>query len=186
MRELLGLETDMVIALYGSGHNTRLLEHCAAAITGIAEARGAPTVLNLGFAAPSLPTLPRAVRVLTPGSLPVADLAAFLAASDIALLPYLDGASTRRTTMIAALQQQTCVLSTLGALTDRELAAGPSPMLTPMRDRRAFVDAAVEIATDPDLRRRTAALGRTAFEKRFSWPVLADRIATTLSVVQPR
>lgn len=185
LREALGIDSGLVVALYGSDHHTRLIEHCAAAIVGMARASSDLTVLNLGFAAPPLPALPSNVRVIEAGPLPPSELAAHLAAADIALLPYIDGASTRRTTMIAALQQQTCVLSTHGVLTDARLAGGTSPLLTPVRDLDAFVDAAVALAADPELRSRTAARGRELFDTRFSWTVLAQHVARVLAVGQP-
>lgn len=183
-RSALGVGSGLVVALYGSAHATRLIEHCTAAIDAMVGAVGQITVLNLGFAAPPVPSLCAAARVVAPGPLAPADLAAHLAATDIALLPYVDGASTRRTTMIAALQQEACVLSTLGVLTDDDLAGGSAPLLTPVADRDAFVAAALDLVVDPDLRARTAAVGRSVFERRFAWPVLARHVAGGLSVAR--
>ena len=131
VRTTLGVsDTDLVVALYGSGHASRLLDHAVRGIVAIAGAGDNPLVLNLGFAAPQLRGLPKTIRVITPGALPPRELAAHLAAADLALLPYIDGASTRRTTMIAAMQQGTCVVSTRGPLTDRVLTDAGSPILT--------------------------------------------------------
>jgi glycosyltransferase involved in cell wall biosynthesis len=175
-------DPDLVVALYGSTNYSRLIEHGVAAVAGITDAGWNPTVLNLGFAAPPLPPLPSAARVIQPGPLPPSELAAHLAAADIALLPFIDGASTRRTTMIAALQQETCVLSTHGQLTDAALTNAPSPILTPAGDRSAFVDAAVRLVADPELRVRTAAQGHELFEALFDWPVIAKRVVGALNL----
>lgn len=177
-------DSDLVVALYGSDNFSRLIDQGVAAIAGIVDAGWAPLVLNLGFAAPAISPLSAPARVIRPGALRPSELAEHLAAADIALLPYVDGASTRRTTMIAALQQQTCVLSTRGHLTDMELAQAPSPILTPAGDRKAFVDAAIALASNPTLRRRVSAQGRELFEALFSWPVIARRIVGTLSAAR--
>jgi glycosyltransferase involved in cell wall biosynthesis len=180
-RAMLGVgDADLVVALYGSSNYSRMIEHGVAAIAGIADAGWAPVVLNLGFDAPTLPAEAVPARVIRPGALSSAALAEHLAAADIALLPFVDGASTRRTTMIAALQQQTCVLSTRGHLTDAELAAAPAPILTAADDRAAFVRAAIALADDATLRGRSAAQGRALFERLFSWPVIARRVVGAL------
>lgn len=170
----------LIIALYGSSHASRMIDQCAAAVTGIISAGCAPIVLNLGSAAPALGPLPAGARVIRPGSLAPMELAAHLAAADVALLPFIDGASTRRTTLVSALQQETCVLTTHGHLTDLELAHGASAILTPAGDSDAFVQAAINLASNQELRIRTAMQGRRLFETRFSWPVIAERMAGAL------
>jgi glycosyltransferase involved in cell wall biosynthesis len=157
-----------------------LAGHCVHAIEKLAAAGRDPLVLNLGANAPMLPGVRDAIRVLRPGPLPSAELGAWLAAADLALLPFVDGASTRRTTLIAALQQGVCVLSTDGPLTDRELAVGPGPVLIPVRDEVAFADLAATLAADAPQRASSATAGLRLFEQRFDWPVIAERLLASL------
>lgn len=179
-------ESDLVVALYGSTSPGRPVDHAVAAIDAIAASGSPPVVLNLGFAAPHLAPSPGVGRVVRPGPLSPGPLAAHLAAADIALLPFVDGASTRRTTLVAALQQEICVLSTSGQLTDADLLAAPSPILTPAADRTAFVTAATVLAGDAARRDRAAAAGRALFESLFDWPVVAGRVVAALSPAGPR
>jgi glycosyltransferase involved in cell wall biosynthesis len=181
LRDMIGAhENRLVVAMYGSAHPSRLPEHCSEAIARLVADGRDPLVLNLGADAPELTSLAPAVRVLRPGPLPAAELGAWLAAADLALLPFIDGASTRRTTLIAALQQGVCVLSTDGRLTDRELAGAPAPVLTPVRDAAAFADAAAALAADATRRARSVAAGRRLYDERFGWPVIAGRLVASL------
>lgn len=182
MRNALGAATDdLVVALYGSGHASRLIDRGVAAIAGISRAGWSPLVLNLGATAPALAALPAAARLVQPGPLDASDLAAHLAAADLVLLPFVDGASTRRTTLIAALQQQTCVLSTHGALTNGEFRDARAPILVAARDSEAFVATAIALAGDRERRLTAAAQGRALFDARFSWPMLARRAVNVLT-----
>jgi glycosyltransferase involved in cell wall biosynthesis len=181
LRTRIGAGKDqLVIAVYGSAHPSRLPGHCTAAVERLVDEGRDPIVLNLGADAPELSGLPPRVRVRRPGLLPAAELGAWLAAADLALLPFVDGASTRRTTLIAALQQEVCVLSTDGPLTDRELAAGPAPVLTPVESQAAFADAAAALAADDVQRSAAAAEGRRLYDERFAWPVVAERLVAML------
>jgi len=171
---------QLVVVVYGSAHPSRLAGHCVRAIEKLSAGGRDPLVLNLGANAPALPGVPQAARVLRPGPLPAEELGAWLAAADLALLPFVDGASTRRTTLIAALQQEVCVLSTDGPLTDRELAVGPGPVLIPVRDEVAFADMAAALAADASRRAGSARAGHELYEQRFSWPVIAERLVASL------
>jgi glycosyltransferase involved in cell wall biosynthesis len=181
-RERLGLSDRLVVALFGRAHPGRALDYAEAAIAALAEARGTRglTVLNLGADAPSLDVAP-GVDVRTPGHLGADDVSLRLWASDVLLLPFTDGVSTRRTTLMAALAHGRPVLGLRGHNTDPILGNHPEALtLTPAGDRGEFARAAVALTGDAERLRETGAAGRRLYLEHFDWPVVARSIASAL------
>jgi glycosyltransferase involved in cell wall biosynthesis len=137
-----------------------------------------------------------AETIVRTGYLPSPDLSAALLACDVIALPFRDGASARRGTLMAALAQGLPIVSTLPAR--RSPLAGPAAiwlgigpggvavrdgeaiLLVPPDDPDALAAALARLADDPDLSARLAAGARTA-AARISWPALA---AETLGVYE--
>ena len=183
-RQLLGLRDEFVVALFGGGHPSRALEYATAAIELLAHARGpaAVKVLNLGVGAPRL-QLSRAIAVHSPGLLAAADLSVHLRASDILLLPFTDGLSTRRTTLMAGLAHGLPVVGLRGPGTDDVLVNSREALtLTPIDDIEVFAHATLRLASDPDLLARTAQAGRKLYRTNFDWPVTARRVAAAMGL----
>jgi UDP-glucose:(heptosyl)LPS alpha-1,3-glucosyltransferase len=181
-REQLGLNGKLAIALFGRGHPSRALDHAEAAIGALVDAHGAERlmVLNLGAGAPRL-RLPDGVAVRDPGELAAGELSLHLWASDLVLLPFTDGVSTRRGTLMAALAHGRPVLGLCGRHTDAMLAdASDAMVLTPAGDPHAFSRAAVELSGDPVRLSAVGDAGRRLYESRFDWPVLAQSVAAVL------
>lgn len=112
------------------------------------------------------------------GPLPAAEVAEALAASDVCLLPYRDGASPRRGSLLAALAQGIPVLTTtpapavydgLPAFRDGEVAR-----CLPAGDARAIAGAVQAILRDDLLAARLRA-GAAAYATRFTWPAIATQ-----------
>jgi len=182
-RKRLGLGVELVIALFGTAHPSRALDHAEEAIAALAGAEppGGVTVLNLGMGAPAL-RAGDGVRVDTPGRLGESELSLRLSAADLCLLPFTDGVSTRRTTLMAALAHGVPVLGLRGTATDTILTGHPQAlMLTPAGDRRAFARAAVELVADRSALRARGELGRRLYEAQFDWPVIARRVACAVN-----
>lgn len=181
-RERLGLNGNLVVALFGRGHPSRALDHAEAAIAALAAVHGARrlTVLNLGAGAPCV-RLPGGVAVHNTGRLEADELSLHLWASDLVLLPFSDGVSTRRGTLMAALAHGRPVLGLRGRNTDAVFADAPDAVvLTPAGDPDAFSRAAVELSCDPGRLRAIGDAGRRLYESRFDWPVLAKGVAQVL------
>jgi glycosyltransferase involved in cell wall biosynthesis len=117
-------------------------------------------------------------RVGVTGALPAAAIAAHLAAADLAALPYRDGASWRRGSLLAALAAGLPVVTTdpapgydaagaLPALTD-----GVGAILVPPADPAALAAALGRLAGDAPHRARLAA-GALALAARFDWDTIA-------------
>jgi glycosyltransferase involved in cell wall biosynthesis len=184
-RDRLDLGEKLAVALFGRAHPSRALDYAEAAIAALADAHGAEglAVLNLGADAPPLHVSP-AVEVRSPGRQTEDELSLGLSASDVILLPFADGVSTRRGTLMAALAHGLPVLGLNGHNTDTVLAeAADAIVLTPVGDRAAFVRAAIELARDPARMRATGDAGRRLYESRFDWPVLARAVASHLDTI---
>ncbi|MHB8645066.1 MAG: glycosyltransferase, partial [Thermomicrobiales bacterium] len=112
------------------------------------------------------------------GQLPAADIAEALAASDVCLLPYRDGASPRRGSLLAALAQGIPVVTTtpapgafdgLPAFRDGEAARW-----VPTGDARAIA-AAVEAIRQNDALAARLSTGAAAYAAQSAWSAIATR-----------
>jgi glycosyltransferase involved in cell wall biosynthesis len=131
-------------------------------------------------------------RVTITGHCAEADVSAHLLAADIAALPFADGASFRRGSLLAALAHGLAVVTTLqtndqgrktneddrappfGRLSSvlRPFVDGENVLLVPPGDAPALVAAIERLARDTGLRERLAAGGR-ALAAQFGWDAIA-------------
>jgi polysaccharide biosynthesis protein PslF len=109
-------------------------------------------------------------RVTRPGFREAASVSAHLRAADVAVLPYTDGASPRRGSLLACAEQGLPIVSTLPvshAVSDAVLAVPPS-------DPRALADAVSSIRDSAAVDARLRA-GSAALAKRCSWASIAAK-----------
>jgi glycosyltransferase involved in cell wall biosynthesis len=174
----------VVIATFTTGIPGRLVSHLAVAIDEVARTGQKVLVLNLGAGAPPLDgATAEPVELIEPGRLPSEELAANLAASDLFLAPFSDGVSTRRTTVMAALQHGVPVVGTSGFLTDSIFRDATNHLrLVPVESSRAFAAAAVQLALNPGERVALGLAGRELYERSFDWPVIANELLTRLGI----
>ncbi|KAB8145111.1 glycosyltransferase [Chloroflexia bacterium SDU3-3] len=116
-------------------------------------------------------------RVQITGQLPEHEVAAHLRAADMAALPFADGASFRRGSLLAALAHGAPVVTTApqaagGAL--RPLVEGESALLVPPDQPAPLAQAILRLAGDPALRARLAEGGRQ-LAAQFSWEHIAQQ-----------
>lgn len=175
-RRTLGLEDgQLVLGLLGTNHWTRMFDVLVPTVDKLAAGRRL-VVLNLGAGAPTLRILSEA-QIHTSGELAVADLAERLAAVDLLLLPFVDGVSTRRTTMMAALQHAIPVVSTDGPSTSDLLRTSAALALVPVEQvRDEFAQRAESLLEDAPKRLAMARAARELYDSRFAWPVLAGQL----------
>jgi glycosyltransferase involved in cell wall biosynthesis len=173
---------QVVLAAFGTADPARMQEHIVAAANRVAGAGLRVSLLNLGAGAPPLRGIARSTDVITPGPLPERAIAEYLGAADVFLAPYADGLSTRRTTLMAALQHALAVVGTRGPATDAALLdSGDALVLVPAGRREEFADATLRLAGDSRERDERRRLGRALYELEFDWPVLAERLAAALT-----
>ena len=165
-----------VLAAFGTSHPTRLFGLIGAAIAAVGLGNSDVVVLNLGASSPDLCD-GFSGRMVRPGHVAALDLARYLSTADLLLLPFSDGAATRRTTIMAGLQHGIPILSTDGTSTSGDLRDSGAIALTPA-DAPAGVYArrAWELLADAPERDRLGQAGRQLYEKRFSWSVIAERL----------
>jgi glycosyltransferase involved in cell wall biosynthesis len=169
-------ERTLVISCLGLRHAGRLERYVVDAARCAAAVSEEVLLLNLGLGDNDDRRLGPNVLLRNMGFLAEERLAALFAASDVFLAPYADGVSTRRTTVMAALQHGVPVIGTSGHLTDDLLHELPAFTLTPVGDIDAFTAAVVKVAADPEERRRLGEAGRATYEREFDWPVLVRRL----------
>lgn len=185
-RERGGLGEKVVVALFGTGHPSRAVDHAEAAIAALANRHGAEIihVLNLGLGAPPL-AVPSGVAVTRPGHLGATELSLQLRTSDIVLLPFVDGISTRRTTLMAALAHGLPVVTVYGPDTDSVLLTDPPSIgLTPAGEPAIYARAVVDLVDDQAKLRALGEAGRRMYEDLFAWPIIADQVASALAAVR--
>jgi glycosyltransferase involved in cell wall biosynthesis len=182
-RRALGADDGaLVLATFGTGHPSRLMDHVVAAANVVAAEHPRVTLLCLGAGTPSWEGLDPSVELHRPGRQSADELAEGLSAADIYLAPFADGLTTRRTTLMAALQHALPVVGTFGRLTEAELRSENGAISwTPAGDPKRFADVVLGLAGDPELRQQRGAAARELYDRRFSWDVIARSILAALS-----
>jgi glycosyltransferase involved in cell wall biosynthesis len=138
-------------------------------------------------ASPSISVPPeRASRFRTLGYLPEEAASRALSAVDVLALPFIDGISERRGSIMAGLCHGVAVASTIGHCTGVELAKADWVSLSRVDDREGFMSSVADLLSDPDRRRRLGAAGQAHYVRHFDWPVIVDRILCSLPTGHPR
>jgi glycosyltransferase involved in cell wall biosynthesis len=118
-------------------------------------------------------------HLIQPGWLPTTELSAYLLAGDVALLPYADGASGRRGSLLACAEHGLPIVSTEPAA-----AEVASSIEHRRRDPASLADAVLHVLADPT-RLRSAS---RALADRASWSRIAtdhDQIYKSLLYSRP-
>ncbi|MBC7236967.1 MAG: glycosyltransferase family 4 protein, partial [Chloroflexi bacterium] len=135
----------------------------------------------------AIDTLHLADRVVWTGHLADEEVSACFALADICVLPYRDGLSFRRGSLIAALVHGMPIISTYPdggpdpALLP-EVRHGENVWLVPPANPAALAEAVRRLAGDPELRRRLGE-GARALSKQFDWVNIAQRTLQLLNEV---
>jgi glycosyltransferase involved in cell wall biosynthesis len=181
--ELLPAGEGVILTCFGLHHPGRLAGYVRAAAEAVADTGAPATVLNLGTGEAAVEELAPGVTLRSPGFLPEGSLARLLAASDLFLAPYADGVSTRRGTVMSALQHAIPVLGTDGHLTDRVLReSGGALRLVPVGEPDRYAAEAARLARQAEERRALGDAGRNLYTRKFDWPILVERL---LQLVRP-
>lgn len=111
-------------------------------------------------------------RIVETGHLAPAEVSACLLAADLAALPFRDGASFRRGSLLAALAHGCPVVTTMPADAATAVALRPAAALVPPDDAAALTATLRALGADATARTRYAAAGRV-LAARFAWPEIA-------------
>jgi glycosyltransferase involved in cell wall biosynthesis len=113
-------------------------------------------------------------RVITTGQVAADVVSAHLLATDLVVLPFRDGASFRRGSLLAALAHGCAVVTTQPTERAEATLLAPAAALVAPSDVRALAAALAQLAANPATRSALAAAG-PLLAKRFSWAEIAAR-----------
>ena len=171
-----------VRSLADAGHPIRLAligaQAGASDPTDLAEAQEVDALIR---------TLDLRERVARTGYLEPAALSAALVACDGLALPFVDGASPRRGTLMAAIAHAVPIVTTCPSGPDGSglLRDGENALLVPPADHAALAAALARLADNPALRARLAG-GIAALAASIAWPAIAEATeAVYASVLDP-
>lgn len=106
--------------------------------------------------------------IVTTGPLPANELGLYIAACDLLVLPYPDGVTTRRSSVMAALSAGRAVVTTSGRLTERLWRDTGSVVLVPVESLERDIGPVVaDLLADAARRTRVAEDGRVLYERTF-------------------
>ena len=109
-----------------------------------------------------------AERVHATGALDAASLSLHISACDVLLQPYIDGVSSRRTSVMVGLSHGAAIVTTSGRLTETLWAESEAVALAPVEDVEALVLTTQQLLSDETRRRRLSAAARTLYDERFA------------------
>ena len=112
-------------------------------------------------------------RVTVTGFQPDPEVSADLAACDVLLLPYADGASLRRGTLMAGLAHGCAIVTTAPTLPTPQLVDGRDVLFVPEGDVEAAAAAIRRVVHDP-LLAATLRQNALATSQVFSWDTIAE------------
>lgn len=188
---------DFLLGYFGFLNHSKGGDTLIRALAVLAE-RKAPVKLVLigGEAGASDPTdaafgaqLERLIRrhgleddILRTGFISPAEVSAHLLACDALALPYRDGASLRRGSLMAALAHGCAIVSTMPAAPVPELRDGENIRLVPAESPEALVLAVTELLAAPALRARLGQAAQ-ATAALFGWDGIARRLLDFLAAL---
>ena len=121
------------------------------------------------FAAQLLERHPRlSGRVHARDGLDAQELSAHLQACDVLVQPYPDGASSRRTSLMAALAHGVPTVTTLGFLSDSIWTECGCAILVPASDPREMIQATEQLLAHPEARARLSGHAQKVYGEHFA------------------
>ncbi len=171
-----------VLGFFGFAHASKPLGHVAEAYRAISESGRDVRLVYIGLQPEVVRAALPEAAVVADGALPADEVSRRFSAMDLLLCPFVDGVSTRRTTMMTGLQHGVATLGTVGEYTSPQLAREDDSALrlVPCGDARAFAQAARALANSEADRLRIGSAGRRLFEAEYAPEMLADRFLTAL------
>lgn len=109
-----------------------------------------------------------------------------LSAVDLAVAPFVEGASGRRSSVLNAMAAGLPTVSTFGADTDTALFSPEVIRLVPAGQPEAFAAAVRALAKDPQQRQALGSAAHAWFNRHASWPALAEAWKPLLEAARHR
>jgi len=103
-------------------------------------------------------------------------VSAALLAADVCVLPYRDGVSFRRGTLLACLAHGRAIVTTRPSVPLPQIRDGETMLLVEPRDPSGLAEAVIQLARSPELQTRLEA-GAASLAAEFTWERIARRTA---------
>lgn len=168
-------EHTPLVGLFGTAHVSRALDFVGDAAAEIQKQHPNAALAYVGRDGAAVEETCKGIKVLNLGPLDAEEAAIAIRAMDVMISPFTDGISTRRTSVITALQQGTPLCTTSREWTDKLFSDFPAESfrMSPAEDKAAFITNAVAMAAAAKDNPEAGADLRAAFETHFSWPSVA-------------
>ncbi len=114
-----------------------------------------------------------------------ADVGAYLAASDVVALPFTDGASYRRGSLMAAIQYGCAIVSTEPTIEVPAFRSGENMLLAPRNDVTKLTNTLEQLYQSPNLRTQLQQ-GASKLRDQFNWSSIARQTLTFFEQVRKR
>ena len=171
---------EPVVAHFGT-YGGLLRDGLLTSLRGVLQGDARPVLLLLGDGGPAFadelaagdPVL--RARIVAPGWQPAHDLSLHLQAADVAVQPYPDGASARRTTLMALLAHGVATVTSTGRFTE-DVWAGSGVPLVPADKPEAAAAEALRLLGDDRRRTRAAAAGQLLYVAEFAMQRTVDAL----------
>ncbi len=140
-----------------------------------------PVAFVLIGAAPEIPLSSDLRQLYRPlGYVKPHEVSRALHAADVVALPFTDGMSERRTTLMAALDHGVAVATTTGHNTGAALRTADWAAHVEVTDRNGYIRLMQELVHVDTRRREVAAAGKAHHDREFAWPVVVRRLGERL------
>ncbi len=164
----------VVLTIFGGGNNVKwLARHVGAADAALVASGLRPYWLLMGGARKDWFRVRS--ETVQEGFLPVEEVSNRLAATDIFLMPHYSGISSKRGTLMAAIQHGLPVVGTQGPTTDSIWSRAPGIALSRRFSAAAFANNVKLFALDQTLRESGGGSNEQLFRSRFSWAEVVRR-----------
>jgi glycosyltransferase involved in cell wall biosynthesis len=172
----------IVLGIFGAVNRTRNLPWLSAAIGTLRRSKLDTMILYIGADGAVVRELAAGIPVIAEGPLPADEVSRRLSAVDVFLAPFEDGVSTRRGTLMAALQHGLAIVGTKVPLTDDLLACedGRSFLLADSRSIEAYSQCVRSLLADSSLRLRLGQNANALFDRHFTWSSISGRLLKAL------
>lgn len=177
-RSRLGIRDEaVVLGLFGTMHGSRLLDRVRGAAEAVCGTGREALLLYMGPQGPAVRRALGGIATITDGPLPPEEVSRRFAAVDVYLTPFIDGVSTRRTSLMTGLQHGVATVGTHGALTDTLLSEqnGCALLLADVNDPEGFNSHVLRLMEDKGFRQALGRAGQGLYENQFAWRRIAQR-----------
>ncbi|MBC8030778.1 MAG: glycosyltransferase family 4 protein [Pyrinomonadaceae bacterium] len=123
-------------------------------------------------------------RVHATGALDDVDLSVHLGACDVMLQPYVDGVSSRRGSMMAALAHGLPVVTTSGRLTEPLWAESEAVVVVPVENVAGLVETTRRLLADVEGRGRMGRSAKALYAERFDVRVIISALRDAAATVE--